>query len=269
MVFHPPPATSEDFYAMVILDSVLSGASGMSIFGGGGSNKSSRLYRALVDTELATSISGSLIPTVDPFVYSLSATVRAGRTPAEVEQRLWDELEQVVNEPITEVELSKAMKQAKAQFAYSSESVTGQAFWLGWSEIFAEHTWFERYLETLEPVTREDVQRVAVLVDGADQVGAARVVHDDVPGVGNRVGAGEERLVDDGRAHRLRPRGSQQQETRDGRQRASKRIHGPRPFLSCESTGRESGRIPDGVRGNRRNCDRRRTGRHPCGGLLR
>jgi zinc protease len=161
MVFHTPPATSEDFYAMVILDSVLSGASGMSIFGGGGSNKSSRLYRALVDTELATSISGSLIPTVDPFVYSLSATVRAGRTPAEVEQRLWDELEQVVNEPITEVELSKAMKQAKAQFAYSSESVTGQAFWLGWSEIFAEHTWFERYLENLEPVTREDVQRVA------------------------------------------------------------------------------------------------------------
>jgi zinc protease len=161
LVFHTPPATADDFYPLVVLDSVLSGASGMSIFGGGGSNKSSRLYRALVDTELAASISGSLTPTIDPFVYSLDATVRAGRTPDEVEQRLWEELDRIVNEPITEEELSKAIKQAKAQFAYSSESVTGQAFWLGWSEIFADYTWFERYLENLQPVSREDVQRVA------------------------------------------------------------------------------------------------------------
>jgi zinc protease len=160
-LFHTPPATAPDFYPLVVLDSVLTGASGMTIFGGGGTNKTSRLYRALVDTELATQVSGSLIPTVDPFVYSLTATVRAGRTPAEVEERLWVELERAAAEPISDKELTRAIKQAKAQFAYSSESVTGQAFWLGWCEIFADQTWFEQYLQRLSAVTPQDVQRVA------------------------------------------------------------------------------------------------------------
>jgi zinc protease len=67
-------------------------------------------------------------------------------------------------EPIREEELRKAIQQARAQFAYSSESVTGQAFWLGWSEIFADYTWFEGYLDRLSAVTPEDVLRVAQAV---------------------------------------------------------------------------------------------------------
>ncbi len=107
VVFHTPPPTDGDFHPLVVLDAVLSGASGMTLFGNGGTNKTSRLYRALVDTELAADVSGSLIPTVDPFVYSLTATVRTGRTPAEVEERLWAELERVAAEPIREEELRK------------------------------------------------------------------------------------------------------------------------------------------------------------------
>ncbi len=161
VVFHTPPPVSADFHPLVVLDTVLSGASGMTLFGEGGTNKTSRLYRALVDTELAADVSGSLIPTVAPFVYSITATVRAGHTPAEVEERLWAELDRVRSEPILEEELQKAIQQARAQFAYSSESVTGQAFWLGWSEIFADYTWFEVYLDRLRAVTPEDVLRVA------------------------------------------------------------------------------------------------------------
>nr|HID14480.1 insulinase family protein [Anaerolineae bacterium] len=57
--------------------------------------------------------------------------------------------------------MTKAIKQAKAQFAYSSESVTGQALWMGFSEVFADYTWFENYVANLSAVTLEDVQRVA------------------------------------------------------------------------------------------------------------
>jgi len=161
VAFHAPPATHPDFYPLVVLDTVLTGASGMSLFGDGGSNKTSRLYRALVDTELATDISGNLIPTVDPFLYTFSATVRTGHTPAEVEERLWVELERAASAPITDEEFTKALKQAKAHFAYASESITGQAFWLGWSEVFADYRWFEGYLERLSAVTPTEVQRVA------------------------------------------------------------------------------------------------------------
>ena len=161
MVFRAPTVHGPDFFALTALDAALTGASGMTFFGGGLTNKSSRLYKALVTTELAAGISGSLPPTVAPFVYSLSAVVRAGRTPAEVEEALDAELAGVTAEPVTPEELAKAIKQAKAQFAYSSESVTAQALWMGFSEVFADYTWFENYIANLSAVTVEDVQRVA------------------------------------------------------------------------------------------------------------
>ena len=161
MAFRAPTVHDPDFFALTALDAALTGASGLTFFGGGLTNKSSRLYKALVARELATSISGSLIPTVDPFVYDISAVVRTGHTSAEVEEALEEELARVITEPVTQEELAKAIKQTKAQFAYSSESVTGQALWMGFSEIFADHTWFENYIANLSAVTVEDVQRVA------------------------------------------------------------------------------------------------------------
>jgi len=161
MVFRAPAVHESDFFALTALDAALTGASGMTFMGGGLTNKSSRLYKSLVAQELATSVSGSLTPTVDPFVYDLSAVVRSGHTPAEVEEALEAELARLIAEPITQEELTKAIKQAKAQFAYSSESVTGQALWMGFSEIFADYAWFENYIANLSSVTVEDVQRVA------------------------------------------------------------------------------------------------------------
>ena len=67
----------------------------------------------------------------------------------------------MVNEPVQAAELAKAIKQARASFAYGSESVTNQGFWYGWSEVFADYHWFETYLDRLAAVTVEDVQRVA------------------------------------------------------------------------------------------------------------
>jgi zinc protease len=161
MVHHAPGVHAPDFFAMTVLDAVLTGASGLAIFGGGTTNKSSRLYKALVATELATSISGVLIPTMDPFVYSFSAVVRAGHTLDELEEAIDAELTRVIKEPIAAEELDKAIKQTKAQFAYSSESVTGQALWMGFSEVFADYSWFENYIANLSAVTIEDVQCVA------------------------------------------------------------------------------------------------------------
>ena len=161
LAYHAPAAKDPDFPALVALDAILAGASSLSIFGGGTTNASSRLYKALVETELATDVGGSCIPTLDPYLYGLSATVRQGHTPQEVEAAFDAEIDRMVNEPVQAAELAKAMKQARASFAYGSESVTNQGFWYGWSEVFADYHWFETYLDRLAAVTVEDVQRVA------------------------------------------------------------------------------------------------------------
>jgi len=161
MAFQAPPVLDPDFFSLAVLNAILTGASAMTFMGGGLSNKSCRLYQALVAEELAVDVSGFLLPAVDPFPYTLSVVVRPDREPAEVEEALEKELKQVMNDAVTEEEVNKAIKQAQAQFAYSSESVTGQALWLGFTEIFADHTWSDTYLENLRAVTVEDVRHVA------------------------------------------------------------------------------------------------------------
>ena len=161
VAYRAPEARHADFAPLVVLDAILAGASGLSLFGGGTTNASSRLYRALVDTELATDVSGSSVPTHDPYMYAISATVRQGHTPAEVEAALDAELQKVVEQPPSQEEVDKAIRQSKAQFAYGSESVTNQGFWYGFSEMFADHSWFEHYLDRLAQVTVDEVHRVA------------------------------------------------------------------------------------------------------------
>jgi zinc protease len=106
-------------------------------------------------------VSGSLAPTLDPYLFRIAATVRAGQTPAEVEAAVDREIEGAVEEPISQEALETAIKQAKAQFAYSSESVTNQGYWLGYSSVVAEAAWFDSFLGNLEGVTAGEVQRVA------------------------------------------------------------------------------------------------------------
>ncbi len=159
--YHAPAATDPDYYPMVILGTILGGAKGMSLWGGGTTNRSSRLYQALVETELASDADCALTSTIDPYLFSFSATVREGRTLAEVEDAMLEEIQRVIDEPVSEAELAKAIKQTRAQFAYSSESVTDQGYWLGFSELIADVGWFENFLERVSVVTVADVQRVA------------------------------------------------------------------------------------------------------------
>ena len=161
LAFHAPDARHPDFFALTVMDSILSGAKGMGLFGGGSSNRSNRLYRALVDKELAVGVSSAFMPTIDPYVFGFSATLAQDVTHQEIEEAIWAEIERMQEEPVAAEELDKAIKQTKAQFAYSSESVTNQAYWLGFSEMIADSEWFDGWLENLEAVTAEDIQRVA------------------------------------------------------------------------------------------------------------
>ncbi len=167
--FHAPRATDPDFFPLMILDTVLDGAKGMSLWGGGTSNRSARLYRALVETELAADVSSEISSTVDPFLFSFTVTAREGRSLEEIERALFAEIQRVIDEPISEAELAKAIKQTRAQFAYSSESVTDQGYWLGFSEIVADVAWFESFLDRIASVTVDDVQRVARTYFGRTQ----------------------------------------------------------------------------------------------------
>ncbi|HUI89613.1 MAG TPA: pitrilysin family protein [Anaerolineales bacterium] len=160
--YHFPAASHPDFFALSVLDSLLAGPSNLNMFGGGSiSNKTSRLYRALVDHELAVSLSGGSSTTVDPFLYYITLTIHPSRKPEEALAALDAELRRVQAEGVSKEEVGRAIKQARANFAYGMENITNQAFWLGYSEMFADYKWFITYLERLAAVKPADIQRVA------------------------------------------------------------------------------------------------------------
>ncbi|RMG95598.1 MAG: insulinase family protein [Chloroflexi bacterium] len=161
VAYKVPPATHPDYFPLVLLNAAFAGGSSLGVIGGGSSNKSSRLYRALVSNGLAVAVSGGLGPTVDPFLYGINVVVRSGRTLAEVEDALDAELARLAQEPITEMELNKALKRARAEFVMAGESITGQAQLLGLAETVAgDYGWFEGVLERLNEVTLDDIERV-------------------------------------------------------------------------------------------------------------
>jgi zinc protease len=163
VVYHVPAASHDDFFPLLILDSILSGPQGLNMFGGGGiSNKTSRLYTKMVEEEdVAVSISGGLPATIDPYLYSIHMIVHPASSPKDAMQILDGEIQRLQDSPPKQDELERAAWQARALFAYGGESITNQAFWMGFSEMFASYDWVTGYLDNLERVTPEDVQRVA------------------------------------------------------------------------------------------------------------
>ena len=163
VVYHTPSASHPDFFPLLILDSILSGPQGLNLFGGGGiSNKTSRLYDRMVEEkEVVVDVHGGLPATIDPYLYSLNFIVHPSSTPDAALKILDEEIQKMQDTPPKLEELQRAAKQTRALFAYGGESITNQAFWMGFSEMFANYEWVTGYLENLEAVTPEEVQRVA------------------------------------------------------------------------------------------------------------
>jgi zinc protease len=163
LAYHAPQASHPDAPAMVVLSSVLGGASSPIAWGGArGLGRSSRLYRALVDAEIATSVSAGYDLTLDPFVFAVDATLRVGVEPPRAEQAIVDQLERIQREGVPEPELERTKRQLHAQVVYSLEGVTNQGFALGFMDLVArDAAAWETFPAALQQVTSDDVQRVA------------------------------------------------------------------------------------------------------------
>jgi len=161
LAYHVPGAAHHDFSTCTVLDSLLTGPSNLNLFGGGISNKTSHLYRNLVETELAVSVRGGLQATIDPYLYSIHLTINPGRRVEEAVSALDLEIQKLQDSPPPVTDVQRAVKQARALFAYGSESITNQAYWMGFSEMFADYGWFTEYLERLEAITPLQIQDAA------------------------------------------------------------------------------------------------------------
>src|SRR5215831_2014831 len=163
LAWHAPRASDSDAAAMEVLSSVLGGASSPIAWGGArGLGRSSRLYRALVDGEIASGVSASYELTLDPYLFAVDATLRNGVEPARAEAAILTELERIQREGVPDDELARTKRQLHAQVVYSLEGVTNQGFALGFMDLVAnDPAAWETFPAALQQITSDDLQRVA------------------------------------------------------------------------------------------------------------
>ena len=175
--YHAPAASDRDFFPLLILDAVLTGAKGLNLWSSfrvPPPQRSARLYRALVERGLASSVSGGLMPTEDPFLYTISATANEGTPLAAVEAALLETLDAVEQHGITEAELAKAKAQLRARLVFDADSVTNIAHQLGYFETIGSVEIFTSAPSRIAAVTLEAVATAAraVLAAANRTVGA-------------------------------------------------------------------------------------------------
>jgi zinc protease len=162
--YHVPGLSHPDFIPLLFVDAALSGAAGLNLWSGHNvptPQRSARLYRALVDNGLASTVGGAVLPTAHPFLFYFWATVAEGQTLRAVEDAALAEIDRFVAEGITEPELAKARAQLRARFVYDSDSVTDIAHQLGYFETVDRWQTYPDLIPRLAAVSAGQVNAVA------------------------------------------------------------------------------------------------------------
>jgi zinc protease len=163
--FHAPAVDDPAFVPALVLDAVLTGAKGVNLWSSfrlPPPQRSARLYRSLVEHGLASSVQGAILPTAEPFLYTVSVTAADGTPLDAVEAALLAELDRIRRDGITGEELARARTQLHARMIFDDDSITNVAHQLGY---FDNITSVDRLFELpalVDATTLDDVHAVAM-----------------------------------------------------------------------------------------------------------
>ena len=163
-----PSPDNDDALALTVLSAVLDGYSG------------ARLDRALTqgpDRVADSASAGNGLLGRGPQTFSLVGVPAAGKTAAQVEAALREQVARIAKEGVSEAELNRVKTQWVASEVYKRDSVMGQAQELG-------HYWIQglpldadaQLIERLRGVTAAQVQAVAQKYFGDDQLTVATLL---------------------------------------------------------------------------------------------
>lgn len=149
VIYHVASGPHPDFAALDVLENILTRA------------PSGRLYKALVETRKASSVSGAVYALHDPGVLRIMAEVSKGNSPEVVLDTLLDTAEKVGEEGVTDAEVERAKAQLLKQRELAAADTSGIAVQL--SEWAAQGDWrlYFLYRDRIESVTADEVRKVA------------------------------------------------------------------------------------------------------------
>lgn len=146
-----PAQGTEDYYAINMLTTLLSGG------------QSSRIYKALVDEkQLALQAASIPLALEGEGQFITFGLANAGVDPKDVEEAMDEEINKVKNELISDREFEKLRNQIESRFIQSNSTVRGIAESLAnYHVYFGDANLINTELERYMDVTKEDIKRVA------------------------------------------------------------------------------------------------------------
>jgi zinc protease len=148
--YHIPSASHPDFIAMEILSHVLT------------NEPSGRLYKALVETKLATTVYAQVFPLKDPGYIYFDTEILKEKSIDSVQNTLLNQLDNLKSNPITQEELDRARTSLLRDFelAFSKSDLVGTFI----SEFIAAGDWrlIFLYRDGIENIKLADVNRAAL-----------------------------------------------------------------------------------------------------------
>ncbi len=147
--------------ALQALAVALAGASGGAQEAASG--RSSRLYRALVASGLATEVEAGADLKKDPHLFTVEATLRPDGDHRAVEARVLEELDRIAAAPLPDDEFARVRKGLLAVNAFTTDTVTWRALRLGQLLATGAASSIGEWYDRLAAVTPEDVRNAAAL----------------------------------------------------------------------------------------------------------
>jgi predicted Zn-dependent peptidase len=151
ITYHVPQSGGEDYYALDLLNSILS------------KGRSSRLYSSLVEeSQLALEADTYYGDAFDPTLFYFFGVCNDGVKASELEQAIITEMQKVIDEGISENELQKVKNQKLMEFYKTLETINGMSNTIGTYELFfGDYKKLFTAPDDYKKITAEDIQKVA------------------------------------------------------------------------------------------------------------
>jgi zinc protease len=148
--WHVPAAKDKDTYPLEVAASLL----------GDDKRQSSRLYKGLVESGLASDVYAYNYSMKDPGLFTLYASATGGTKLPQLEDKLLEEVDKLANRPIDDAELERAKTSIWKRLKLSAADPVGLVDQVAEAIAVADWTWWVNLEDNIKAVRKEDVARV-------------------------------------------------------------------------------------------------------------
>ncbi len=145
--YHVPNVNHPDAYTLDVVSYILT------------RGKSSRLYKRLVyDERIALNISGSAWTDKYSGIFYFLAIPQLGQNINKLQNIIYQEIEKLKTEPVSDEELERVKNQVLADFVFAKDGVTRMGFEIAFMQIITgDYRYIETYEDKIARVSKDDI----------------------------------------------------------------------------------------------------------------